>query len=197
MASSSSSSGGSRSGAGPQSTRRPRTTLLRDWDRGACRWRCLRARTCGRSALGVTALGSVALVSGISAPGAVSRAACKRRAAAACRPAAVRTSTGRTGSRSRVRWSIRALRCLRSLARLISASLTGHGTAHGAPAGGVLSGPLGDVEVEGAHPQQLVLDVQAGAGDHGLLAVAAGGCVFSSAGRVSRRGPPPAAGAAS
>ncbi len=31
---------------------------------------------------------------------------------------AVRTSTGSTGSRSRVRWSIRALRCLRSLARL-------------------------------------------------------------------------------
>ena len=46
------------------------------------------------------------------------------------RSAVTRISTGRTGRRSRVRWSMRALRCLRSFARWISASLIGHGTAH-------------------------------------------------------------------
>ena len=52
------------------------------------------------------------------------------------RSLAVRTSTGRTGSRSRVRWSIRALRCLRSLAFWTSASLIGQGATHTAQRAG-------------------------------------------------------------
>ena len=64
--------------------------------------------------------------------------------------------TGRTGSRSLVRWSIRDLRRARSFLRDISSSRIGQGTAHAAPAGRVFGGPLGDVEVEGADGGQAV-----------------------------------------
>jgi hypothetical protein len=43
------------------------------------------------------------------------------------------------------------------------------------PAGGVLDRPLGDVEVERPHPQQLVLGVPAGTGDLDQLAGGVGG----------------------
>ena len=42
------------------------------------------------------------------------------------------TSTGRTGSRSRVRWSIRDLRDRISFCRARSSARIGHGAAHGA-----------------------------------------------------------------
>ena len=60
----------------------------------------------------------------------------------------VRTRTGRTGSRWRVRASMRDLRCRAALRWLISSSPMGQGATHGRPAGGVLERPLGQVQVE-------------------------------------------------
>ena len=64
-------------------------------------------------------------------PGGVRRAAASTAAVRAWCPAAERTRTGSTGSRSRVRASIRDLRRRSSLRVLISALLTGLGAAHG------------------------------------------------------------------
>ena len=64
-------------------------------------------------------------------PGGVRQAAVSTAAVRAWCPAAERTRTGSTGSRSRVRASIRDLRRRSSLRVLISALLTGLGAAHG------------------------------------------------------------------
>ena len=65
-------------------------------------------------------------------PGAVAPAACSRAAAACVAASTVASRAGRTGMRSRVRWSIRDLRRERVLPRwAMSASRTGHGAAHG------------------------------------------------------------------
>lgn len=59
-------------------------------------------------------------------------AAVVRRSAAALRSSlAVRRRAGRTGRRSRVRWSMRALTACFSFLMLSSVSLIGHGAAHG------------------------------------------------------------------
>ena len=63
-------------------------------------------------------------------PGRVWQAAASSAAAVARRWSTVRTSTGSTGSRSRVRASMRAFRRLAALRWLISSSLTGQGATH-------------------------------------------------------------------
>ena len=65
-----------------------------------------------------------------SSPDRAARQAASRAAEASRSAAADLSSTGRTGSRSRVRWSIRALRRDTSLACGISSARTGHGAAH-------------------------------------------------------------------
>ena len=66
-----------------------------------------------------------------SAPAAVPAAACSRRAAAVRWSSAQAARAGRTGSRSRVRWSIRDLRWDRSFLWEASLALTGQRTACG------------------------------------------------------------------
>ena len=63
-------------------------------------------------------------------PGLVAWAACSSAWASACCWAVERTRAGRTGSRSRVRVSIRDLRCRWTLPWMVSARPTGQGTAH-------------------------------------------------------------------
>jgi len=64
-------------------------------------------------------------------PGGVARAARSSTCASLRRWLTDRTSTGRTGRRSRVRASMRDLRCRAALRWLISAGLTGHRATHG------------------------------------------------------------------
>ena len=88
-------------------------------------------------------------------PGAAGSAASSRARVALRSWSAVRTSAGRTGRRARVRWSMAALRCLRSLSIEHSLALIGHGIAASAHRDGILGGPLGNVEVERPDDQQL------------------------------------------
>jgi hypothetical protein len=64
-------------------------------------------------------------------PGWVWRAACRSASVVLRRSSTACTRTGRTGSRSRVRASIRDLRCLAALRWLISSSPMGQGATHG------------------------------------------------------------------
>ena len=129
-------------------------------------------------------------------PGLVPRAACSSAWASACWRAAERTSTGRTGSRSRVRASIRDLRCRWTLPWMVSARPTGHGAAHCRPPAGVIDGPLGQVEVEGPHRGQELAVADPLGVDHGLAAVGGGdGLLAWSAAAVSRRRRPRRSGA--
>ena len=129
-------------------------------------------------------------------PGRAWRAAASDASAALRRSAMVRTRTGRTGSRSRVRASMRALRCRWNLRWLISSPLTGQGTAHGRQAGGILDRPLRQVEVEGPDRRQALAVVDPRDVAHGLLAGARGdGLAAGCAAAVSRRRPPRRAGA--
>ena len=84
-------------------------------------------------------------------PIAVLRAASSTSAASWRRRSAVRRSAGSTGSRSRVRASMRDLRCRLSFRRLISSLPTGQGATQARPAGGVFDGPVSQVEIEGSH----------------------------------------------
>ena len=106
----------------------------------------------------------------MASPGLVSRAACSSARASACCRAAERTRTGRTGSRSRVRASIRDLRCRWTLPWMVSAAADGAGRGPASPPGGVIDGPLGQVEVEGPdRGQELAVADPLGV-DHGLAA---------------------------
>ena len=66
-----------------------------------------------------------------SSPGRWRSAAAAARRCGPVRPSTQATRAGRTGSRSRVRWSIRDLRRERSFLWATSLALTGQGTAHG------------------------------------------------------------------
>ena len=114
----------------------------------------------------------------MTSPGLVPRAACSSARASACWRAAERTRTGSTGSRSRVRASIRDLRCRCDLALDGFRAADRAGCGPGSPPAGVIDGPLGQVEVEGPHRGQelavadpLGIDhrLAAGRGGDGLL----------------------------
>ncbi|MGH8920968.1 MAG: hypothetical protein ACRD0H_21990 [Actinomycetes bacterium] len=79
----------------------------------------------------ITARRSVCPAAVNTPPGAVPCAATRIPAAVLRAALTAATRTGKTGSRSLVRWSIRDLRCERSFLRDISSSRIGQGTAHG------------------------------------------------------------------
>ena len=131
-----------------------RRGALRGSGRGACPWRGPRPRS-GRWPWATARPGAVSCPPAVNARQAgqprqaASRAAGLRRSAAADL-----SSTGRTGRRSRVRWSIRALRrdTLLGVRDLFGADRARRGPLP--PPGRVVGGPLGDVEVERAHREQ-------------------------------------------
>ena len=95
-----------------------------------------------------TARRSVPPVPSMISPGGVATAAWRRRAVAFLRSAAVRARTGSTGSRSRVRWSIRALRRRAFLGPVDLGVADRARDCPLRPPSGLLDGPLGEVEVE-------------------------------------------------
>ena len=97
-------------------------------------------------------------------PGLVPRAAARSAAASLRRWSAVRIRTGSTGRRSRVRASIRDLRCRSVLAPadLLGADRAGHGP--GTPAGRVFDRPVSEVQVERADRGQAFAVVDPGDG---------------------------------
>ena len=128
---------------------RPRTRgALRGSGRGACRRRGPRPRRLARGAGPVHGRRSVcpAAVNAVAGRGACAAASGRRARVRASSTAATRA--GRTGSRSRVRWSIRDLRRRRSFGAWISPAADRAGRRPRPPAGRVVGGPLGDVEVE-------------------------------------------------
>ena len=130
---------------------RPRTRGLPRWPgRVVSRWPGRRPRPCrprpcrgDRPGQGLPGGGEASRRAGSGGPPPAAPAACLRRSST------VRTRTGRTGSRSRVRASMRDLRCRAcfALVDLLLADRAGRDPRR--PAGGVLERPLGQVQVEG------------------------------------------------
>jgi hypothetical protein len=92
----------------------------------------VRVLATSREPLAVSARARTCPAAVMISPGLAARAACSSAAASACCRAAQRTRTGRTGSRSRVRASIRDLRCRWALPWTVSAGPTRQGATQNA-----------------------------------------------------------------